>query len=262
MKTVFWLDVIFCAAVLPGMLLLFPVGEWAAVQLDYVLLYVLWLYGVWVLGRKVLGPMLVHEGRSSALTAAGVLFLMVAVNVLMSFTPVSFPVTPGSRVGQMLPHVRAMWVLFLAVNAYAIPVGYLSARLNALTEVKEVEDQETAAAEALESRRTDAGEAIAGEIQVKADYKTVHLPLSAIQYIEGRNNYACFHLDHREDVVSQIALKNVMDLLPEGKFVRIHRSYIVPLWRMEKRKGTEVQLMGVKEKLPVGRSFKDNLKNA
>ena len=258
MKIVTWFDVIFCAAVLPGILFLFPVGEWAAWQPDYVLLFVLWLYGVWVLGRKVLGPMLVQEGRGSVLTAAGVLFLMVAVNLLMSFTPVNFPVTPGTRVGQMLPHVRAMWVLFLTVNAYAIPVGYLAARLKAFTEVKEADDEQLAAAEALENKRS---EAIAGEIRIKAGYKTIHLPLSSIRYIEGRNNYACFHADHREDIVSQIALKNVMDLLPDGQFVRIHRSYIVPLWRIEKRTAAEVQLMGVKEKLPVGRSFKDNVKN-
>lgn len=262
MKTIAWFDILFCAAVLPGILLLFPVGEWARIHPDYVLLFVLWLYGVWVLGRKVLGPMLVQEGRSSALTAAGVFFLMVAVNVLMSFTPVHFPVTSLTRVGQMLPHVRAMWVLFLAVNAYAIPVGYLNARLKALTEVKELEDQEAAAADALENKRSEAGEAIGGEIHIKSGYKTIHLPLSAIRYIEGRNNYACFHADHREDIVSQIALKNVMDLLPEGKFVRIHRSYIVPLWRIEKRTSAQVQLMGVKEKLPVGRSFKENLKHA
>lgn len=262
MKTVAWFDILFCAAVLPGMLLLFPVWEWARVQPDSVLIFVLWLYGVWVLGRFILGSMLVREGRSSILTAAGVFFLMVSANVLMSFTPVAFPVTPGTRVGQMLPHVRAMWVLFLAVNAYAIPVGYLNARLKLLTEVKEAEDQEAAAADALESRRSEAGEAVSGEIHIKSGYKTIHLPLSAIRYIEGRNNYACFHADNREDIVSQIALKNVMDLLPEGKFVRIHRSYIVPLWRIEKRTGTQVQLMGVAEKLPVGRSFKDNLRNA
>ena len=258
MKTVVWFDVIFCAAILPGILFLFPVAEWAVRQLDYVLLFILWLYGVWVLGRKVLGPMLVQANRGSILTAAGVLFLMLAVNLLMTFTPVNFPVTPGSRVGQMLPHVRAMWVLFLAVNAYAIPVGYLAARLKSLSEVKEADDQQTAAAEALESRRS---ESVDGEIRIKADYKTIHLPLSAIQYIEGRNNYACFHVDHREDIVSQIALKSVMDLLPPGKFVRIHRSYIVPLWRIEKRTAADVQLMGVEAKLPVGRSFKENLKN-
>ncbi|MBR4774503.1 MAG: LytTR family transcriptional regulator [Bacteroidales bacterium] len=262
MKTVVWFDVIFCAAILPGLLFLFPLGEWFSVHPDYVLLFVLWLYGVLFVGRKVLGPLLAQAGRGSVPTAVGVLFLMVAVNLLMTFTPVNFPITPASRVGQMLPHVRAMWVLFLAVNAYAIPVGYLAARLKALSRVKEADDRQTAASEALESKRSEAGDALTGEIRIKADYKTIHLPLSAIRYIEGRNNYACFHVDHREDIVSQIALKSVMDMLPDGKFVRIHRSYIVPLWRIEKRTAAQVQLMGVEEKLPVGRSFKDNVKNA
>ena len=159
-------------------------------------------------------------------------------------------------------HVRAMWILFIAVNAYSIPVGYLSARLRALTAVKEEEEAEAQATEALEIKRSEA-ESVAGEeIQVKADYRVMHLPLSAIRYIEGRNNYACFHLDHRKDVVSQISLKSVMDMLPEGKFVRIHRSYIVPLWRIEHRTSAGVQLLGVEEMLPIGRAYKDNLKNA
>ena len=61
--------------------------------------------------------------------------------------------------------------------------------------------------------------------------------------------------------MSQIALKNVMDLLPEGKFIRIHRSYIVPVWRVEHSSATSLSLLGVEESLPVGRAFKDNLKN-
>ena len=164
--------------------------------------------------------------------------------------------------GGMQLHVRAMWILFLAVNAYSVPVGFLSARVNALTAVKEAEEAEDNAARALEKRRQEAAEAGGEDIQVKSDYRVIHLPVSAIQYIEGRNNYACFHMDHREDVVSQIALKSVMDMLPQGKFVRVHRSYIVPLWRIEHRSGTEVQLMGVGEKIPIGRAYKENLKNA
>jgi DNA-binding LytR/AlgR family response regulator len=104
----------------------------------------------------------------------------------------------------------------------------------------------------------DTGE---NEILLKAGYRTIHLPLTAIQYIEGRNNYAAFHLDHQEDVVSQIPLKNVMELLPEGKFVRIHRSYIVPVWRIEKRTAAAIKLMGVHNPLPIGRAYKEELKS-
>lgn len=261
-KTEIILDIIFCAIVLPGMMFLFPTGEWASWQPDYVLMYTLWLLGVWIMGRKVLGPMLTEKGRGSKITALGVLFLMMVVTFLMTLTPVNFPGNVSVRLGQMQLHVRAMWILFLAVNAYAIPVGFLSARVKALTTVKEAEEAEANAAEALEKKRSEAGDVAGEEIQVKSDYRVIHLPLSAIQYIEGRNNYACFHLDHREDVVSQIALKTVMDMLPQGKFVRIHRSYIVPLWRIEHRSSAEVRLMGVDERIPIGRAYKDNLKNA
>ena len=241
---------------------LFPTGEWLAWNSNVVMLFILWLYGVWVMGRRVLGPILFQGGKGSLVTVVGALFLMVVVTFLMSFTPVNFPSNPSARVGQLPLHVRAMWILFIAVNAYSIPVGYLSARLRALTAVKEEEEAEAQATEALEIKRSEA-ESVAGEeIQVKADYRVMHLPLSAIRYIEGRNNYACFHLDHRKDVVSQISLKSVMDMLPEGKFARIHRSYIVPLWRIEHRTSAGVQLLGVEEMLPIGRAYKDNLKNA
>lgn len=244
------------------MMFLFPTGEWLAWQSDCVLLYILWLYGMWVMGRRVLGPMLFQGGKGSIITVIGAIFLMLVVTFLMSFTPVNFPSEPGARVGQMSLHVRAMWILFIAVNAYAVPVGYLVSRLHSLTAVKEEEEAQANASEALESKRSEAENVAGEEIQVKSDYRVVHLPLSAIQYIEGRNNYACFHLDYRKDVVSQIALKSVMDMLPQGKFVRIHRSYIVPLWRIEHRSSSGVQLLGVKETLPIGRAYKDNLKNA
>ena len=159
----------------------------------------------------------------------------------------------------MQPHIRAMWILLLAVVSYSLPVGALARQSALLQQAKEKEEAIDDAREALETRRI---EGITGEeIHVKADYKTIHVPVSAIQYVEGRNNYACFHLDHREDVVTQISLKEVVELLPEGKFVRIHRSYIVPLWRIEHRNSTQVQLLGITDPLPVGRAYKDNLKN-
>ena len=110
----------------------------------------------------------------------------------------------------------------------------------------------------MESR---AAQAVAGEtVTVKVDYQDVAVPLAAIQYVEARNNYACIHLDHQEDVVTQISLKALEEMLPEGKFVRIHRSYLVPLHRIESKKATSVKLVGVDTPLPVGRAHKDNLK--
>lgn len=259
-NTLLLLDIIFCAVLLPGMMFLFPTGEWLQWHAGYVLAYALWLYAVWAVCRKALGR-LTLQGWKGVATVIGILFLMAAVTFLMTLTRVDFPKDP-SQVGKMAPHIGAMWILLIAVVSYALPVGMLAARIRQLSDRKEADEALSAAREALETRRAEAGGEVAGEeIELKANYKTVHVPLSAIRYIEGRNNYACVHLDNRADVVSQIPLKEVLALLPEGKFIRIHRSYIVPLWRIEKRTSAQVKLLGIDEPLPVGRAFKDNLNN-
>ena len=179
----------------------------------------------------------------------------------MTLTPVDFPPSQNGT-GSLQLHQRAMWILLLAVVSAGVPVGALRTRNRELNIRKEETEEQQNAADAINTRRAEAlSDQDRGDIQLKTGYSTVHVPVTAIRYIEGRNNYACFHLDHRNDVVSQITLKSVMEMLPEGKFARIHRSYIVPLWRIEKRSATAVKLMGVEETLPVGRAYKETLNN-
>ncbi len=250
-------DIIFCILVLPGMMFLFPVGEWAQWHPAYVLGYAGWLYGVYFLCRGVLGRLLLN-GFRGLWTAAGALFLIGAVTFVMSWAKVDFPRDADTISGRMELHQRAMWVLLAADVFVGMVIGYYTERLKAQSASHEASAALDNARSSLYKRSFDA--VADEEILLKSDYKTVHVPLSAIQYIESRNNYSCVHLDHQEDVVSQITLKKVMELLPEGKFVRIHRSYIVPVWRIESKTGNAVQLMGVKDPLPVGRAFKDSLK--
>lgn len=253
-------DIIFCVLVVPGMMFLFPVTGWMQWHPDYVLGYLIWLEGVWFMCRKGVGPLLVQD-RQGLTLAVGSLFLIFVVTFLMTLTPVNFS-SPGDSFGSMKLHVRAMWILLLAVLSASIPEGALVAINKDLTAEKDQEETREKAKTALDTRKAEAfTDASEDEIQVKAGYRTLHLPLTAIQFIEGRNNYAAFHLDNREDVVSQIPLKGVMELLPEGKFIRIHRSYIVPAWRIEKRTASAIKLMGVQEPLPIGRAYKEELKN-
>ena len=255
MKSVRITDIILCILVIPGMILFFPVGEWAQWNSGLVLVFVLWLYALYFLCRKVIGPLFLG-GKKEVVTAASAIFLICAVNFLMTLTPVDIPREEGVL---LQPYVRAMWILLFATLGMSLPLGMLEKQVVVLASHLSRETAIDDARTALHQRGTDA--VADEEILLKSGYKTVHVPLAALQYIESRNNYSCFHIDHGEDVVSQIPLKEVMDLLPEGKFVRIHRSYIVPLWRIEKRTMTYVKIMGLEESLPVGRAYKDALKN-
>ena len=218
------------------MMFLFPIGDWVQWHSSYVLLYIGWLYLVFFLCRKALGPVLL-DGRKGYFTVLGVLFLTAAATFLMSLTPVEFPRNPEYGTG-LAPHIRAMWIMLIAVVSYGIPVGMLDARARRLSAQKEADETRQEKEEAV---RTRAEEVVRDDdILVKSEYKTIHIPVSAIQYIEGR-------------------LKDLLEELPEGKFVRIHRSYIVPVWRIEKRTAVSVKLLGVENPLPIGRSHKNNL---
>ena len=153
---------------------------------------------------------------------------------------------------------QAVWVLYIASMGMGLATGFLTARIRRLESARKVKDRQEAVRSDLEVR---AAQAVAGEtVTVKSGYEDVTIPLAAIQYVEARNNYACIHLDNREDVVPQMTLKSLLEQLPEGKFVRIHRSYVVPVHRIESKKATSVKLIGVDTPLPVGRAHKENLK--
>ena len=255
-KVELWVDLGVCLVLTPCLVAIFPVEEWVLWRASDVIVYLMWTYLCWYLGRHAI-PKLFSSGKKW--TALAIVFLATVLTYLMSLKQVSFPREMiADRPPRLYMYQQAVWVLYIVAMGAGLATGFLALKTKRLEQAKEVRtaaDAEQSAVAAL------AAQAVAGEtVTVKADYKDVTIPLAAIQYIEARNNYACLHLDHKEDVISQITMKALLDLLPEGKFVRIHRSYIVPVHRIESKKATSVKLVGVDTPLPVGRAHKENLK--
>ena len=251
-----WTDLLVCLLVIPCLISVFPVEEWIGWRASDVVIYLMWTYLCWYLGRHAVPALCASDKRWTALA---IVFLATVLTYLMSLKQVSFPREMiADRPPRLYMYQQAVWVLYIAAMGIGLATGFLARKTARLEKVKE----ERTAAEAVQSTvDTLAAQAVAGEtVTVKADYKDVTVPLAAIQYIEARNNYACLHLDHQEDVVSQITMKALLEMLPEGKFVRIHRSYIIPVHRIESKKATAVKLVGVDTPLPMGRAHKDNLK--
>ena len=251
-----WVDLLVCLGVIPCIVAVFPVEEWVLWRASDVIVYLLWTYLCWYLGRKAIPTLAATNKRWTALA---ILFLATVLTYLMSLKQVSFPrEMVADRPPRLYLYQQAVWVLYVAAMGCGLATGLLSRKIHRLEEQLRTQKEEHAVQTIVESR---AAQAVAGEtVTVKVDYQDVAVPLAAIQYVEARNNYACLHLDHQEDVVTQISLKALEEMLPEGKFVRIHRSYLVPLHRIESKKATSVKLVGVDTPLPVGRAHKDNLK--
>lgn len=91
-------------------------------------------------------------------------------------------------------------------------------------------------------------------ITVKVEYRNVKIPLSEIVYIEAMDNYVRMHLYGARPALSQMSLKSLAELLP-ATFVRIHKSFIVPLHRVATYTRTNLTLSGSDATLPIGRAF-------
>lgn len=72
------------------------------------------------------------------------------------------------------------------------------------------------------------------DIYIKADGVLVRVPLENILYVEGMKDYVIFHLSvNSGTLVSHLTMKAAEEMLPSGRFMRIHRSFIVALDRIE-----------------------------
>ena len=67
-------------------------------------------------------------------------------------------------------------------------------------------------------------------IYLKVEFQTVKVSCNNIIYIEGLKDYAKIHLDSTDkSMLSIITLKALEEKLPKGKFMRIHKSFIISL---------------------------------
>jgi DNA-binding LytR/AlgR family response regulator len=93
-------------------------------------------------------------------------------------------------------------------------------------------------------------------IFVKTDYKVVKVAISDIRYIEGMSEYLKIHLESQpKPIVTLLSMKKMEEYLP-GYFMRIHRSYIINLKKIQEVNKNRV-IMDADTYLPVGDNYKD-----
>jgi len=64
---------------------------------------------------------------------------------------------------------------------------------------------------------------------IKSEYKIIRINLSDIKYIEGMREYIRIHIENQPAVMTLMSMKKIDEFLPGGQFMRIHRSFIVNL---------------------------------
>ena len=93
-------------------------------------------------------------------------------------------------------------------------------------------------------------------IFIKTDYKVIKLSIGDIRYIEGMSEYLKIHLDGQpKPVVTLLSMKKMEEYLPPY-FMRIHRSYIINLKKIQEVNKNRV-IMDADTYLPIGDNYKE-----
>lgn len=92
-------------------------------------------------------------------------------------------------------------------------------------------------------------------IFIKTEYKLVQIELRKILYVEGLKDYVKIYVEGEpHPVLSLLSMKAMEEMLPESRFVRVHRSFIV---QPEKIKVIERnRIVFGKEYIPISDSYK------
>lgn len=89
-------------------------------------------------------------------------------------------------------------------------------------------------------------------IFIKADYQLLKINLKDIDLIEGLDDYIRIHTKPKP-VLTLMTLKSLQEKLPDQEFIRIHRSYIVPVSKIESFGKSKIKVSG--REIPVGSSY-------
>lgn len=103
-------------------------------------------------------------------------------------------------------------------------------------------------------QQTNQKEVVEQSIFVHSEYRLVKIDLKDILYIESLEDYVKIHIQNSKMILSLMPLKRLLEKLPEDKFKRIHRSYVVPVSKVKSILNRKAQLLNG-EILPISNTY-------
>ena len=100
---------------------------------------------------------------------------------------------------------------------------------------------------------------ISDHLYVKTGYEQVKLLFEDILYLEASGNYVTFVLKDKS-ILSRSTLLEATNLLPTDKFIRVHRSFIIALNKIDKLERSQVTINNIK--IPVSDGYIQQLSSA
>ncbi|MBR7004867.1 MAG: response regulator transcription factor [Bacteroidales bacterium] len=198
-------------------------------------------------------------------TSGGQAFEFIQDNpVDLLFCDIQMPGLNGMDLSKMLPEDTRI-IFTTAFSQYAIE-GFKVHALDYLLKPISYDDFLAAANHAkkvIDTERQSGTERTPPirSIFVKTEYRLQQIELDSITFIEGLKDYVKIHLDDGSDpVLSLIRMKTLQEQLPKDRFVRVQKSYIVQLSKIEAIERSHI-VIG-KDRIPIGETYQEALLNA
>lgn len=94
-----------------------------------------------------------------------------------------------------------------------------------------------------------------GYIFVKSEYKLVRVDFSHIRYIESLRDYVAIHTLNDGKLMTLDSLRNMEEILPPDNFVRVHKSFIVAINKIQYVERNRIVIND--QYIPIGDSYQE-----
>lgn len=95
-------------------------------------------------------------------------------------------------------------------------------------------------------------------VKTESKGKLLKINLADIEYIEGMKNYVAIYRGGQKTLV-YTNLKDLVNHLPAKQFIRVHKSFIIPINRITGIEGNHILLKNVTAEILIGENYKADL---
>src|SRR5215204_7738220 len=95
-------------------------------------------------------------------------------------------------------------------------------------------------------------------VKTESKGKLLKINLADIDYIEGMKNYVAFYRGTQKTLV-YASMKEIEERLPHKQFIRVHKSFIIPIARITGIEGNLLRLQNISAEIMIGDSYKADL---
>src|SRR6476661_1158242 len=95
-------------------------------------------------------------------------------------------------------------------------------------------------------------------VKTESKGKLLKINLAEIDYIEGMKNYVAIHCGGKKTLV-YTSMKELEERLSGKQFIRVHKSYIIPISKITGIEGNLLRIKNVTDEILIGENYKAGL---